>query len=94
MAVIISELVWVPSFLAFLGIFHNHSMKLFSNSQAALHIAKNPICQERIKYIEIDSHFVREKLIAGLLSLIHVTSQHQPIQPADIFTKALEKRQF
>jgi len=86
-----SELVWMRSLLASLGVFPTQPMKLYCDSQAALHIARNPIFHERTKHIELDCLFVREKLVAGLLTLIHVTSQHQP---ADIFIKAVENRQF
>ena len=89
MAVATSELVWVHTFLAALGIFHHQPLKLFYGSQAALHIAKNPVFHERTKHIEVDCHFVREKLVSGLLNFGHVPSQYQP---ADILTKALGKR--
>ena len=46
MAVATSSLAWVRTFVAALGVFHLQPMKLFCNSQAALHIAKNPVFHE------------------------------------------------
>jgi len=85
MALTTSELVWFRSFFASLGIF-SPSMKLYCDNQTALHIARNPVFHERIKHIEIDCHFIREKLEEGILTLAHIGTKHQP---ADIFTKAL-----
>ena len=45
MAFTTSELVWLRSFLASLGIFVP-PMKLYCDSQAALHIAHNPVFHE------------------------------------------------
>lgn len=59
---------------------------LHCDSQAAIHIAKNPVFHERTKHIELDCHFVRQKLLDGLISLSFVTSTSQL---ADLFTKAL-----
>ena len=91
MAVNTSELIWLMALLASLGVFHTSAMHLFCDSQAALHIAKNPVFYERTKHIELDCHFVREKLEAGDLAFSYLPSKHQL---ADIFTKALRKKQF
>ena len=86
-----SELVWIKSFLAAMGIFHTFPMKLFCDNQAALHIAKNPVFHERTKYIEIDCHFVRERLLSGELTTGYISSKNQV---ADIFTKAVGRHHF
>jgi len=41
-----SESVWLKSLLASLGVFHTQRMKLFCDSQAAMHIAKNSVFHE------------------------------------------------
>ena len=37
-------------------------MKLFCNNKATISIANNPVQHDRIKHLEIDRHFIKEKL--------------------------------
>ena len=91
MAVTTCELKWLKLLLSSLGILHSQPMRLYCDSQSALHIARNPVFHERTKHIGADCHFVRDELISGNLVTKHVPTGHQL---ADILTKALGKRQF
>ncbi|XP_074356385.1 uncharacterized protein LOC141696098 [Apium graveolens] len=53
---------------------------------AAVEIANNPFQHARIKPIELDCHFIREKIQAGIISPQRISTKDQL---ADIFTKAL-----
>ena len=80
------ELVWMRQLLVELGFKDPAPMELWCDNQAALHIASNPVFHERTKHIEVDYHFVREKLEAGVILTNHIKTGEQL---ADIFTKSL-----
>ncbi|RDY10922.1 Copia protein, partial [Mucuna pruriens] len=74
MASVTCKLIWVKQLIQELEFAYVQPMKLYCDNQAALHIASNPIFHERIKHIEIDCHFVREKLLAKEISTEFVNS--------------------
>ena len=86
MAATTSELVWLSHLLQDFGLTPDPPILLFCDNQAALHIASNPTFHERTKHIDIDCHFVREKVSDGFMKVMPIHSQHQL---ADLFTKPL-----
>ena len=83
---VVGELTWLQRLFEELNIYQTAPFPVFCDSQAAIHIAKNPVFHERTKHIEVDCHFVRSKLQEGLISLHHVDTTNQL---ADVLTKAL-----
>ncbi|RVW47850.1 Retrovirus-related Pol polyprotein from transposon RE1 [Vitis vinifera] len=86
MALATCELIWLKHLLRELRFGKDEQMKLICDNQAALHIASNPVFHERTKYIEVDCHFIREKIASGCVAISFVNSNDQL---ADIFTKSL-----
>jgi len=82
MAAATNELIWLKSLLAYLGFFYKHPMHLSCDSQAAIHIAKNPV------FLSAQNTL---KLIVSSFVNVYIASKNRP---ADIFTKAVGKRQF
>ena len=80
------EMVWVHSLLTNLGVTTPVPMPMQCDNQAAIFIASNPTFHERTKHIEIDCHYIRDKVLSGMISTPHVSSSSQL---ADIFTKSL-----
>ena len=63
-------------------------MKLISDNQATLHIYLNPVYHERTKHIEVDCHFIREKIASGCMTISFVNSNDQLV---DIFKYICDK---
>jgi len=58
----------------------------YDNNNSIL-LANNLIYHARTKHIEVHYHFVRKKVLAREINLIHVNTEDQIV---DIFTKALD----
>ncbi|GJS99232.1 putative RNA-directed DNA polymerase [Tanacetum coccineum] len=90
MASVTSEIVWILKILKDLNWEQFMPVSMYCDSQAAIKIAANPVFHERTKHLEIDLHFVREKILSGVLRTQKIGSVDQT---ADIFTKGLDKFQ-
>ena len=80
------ECIWLKHLLQELRFRKDEQMKLICDSPAALHISSKPVFHERTKYIEVDCHFIREKIAFGCMTTTFVNSNDQL---TDIFTKPL-----
>ena len=91
MAQAVCELMWVYQLLSEVGFKVSTPAKLWCDNQAAIHIASNPVFHERTKHIEVDCHFVRNKVTDKRICTPFTPSKDQVV---DMFTKALNKVDF
>ncbi|KAK8936549.1 hypothetical protein KSP39_PZI012592 [Platanthera zijinensis] len=77
MTTVLYELTWLEGLLYDLGVKLSSPATLFCDSQAAIHIAKNLVFHERTKHIEVDCHFIREKVQLKKIELTHVPAAQQ-----------------
>ena len=80
------ELIWRKQLLQDLRFGKDGQMMFVCDNQAALHIASNPVFHEMTKHIEVDYHFIREKIASRYMIISFVNLSNQL---ADIFTKSL-----
>jgi len=87
MALTCCEVTWLLSFLKDLGLKNLTLVNLKCDNQAPLlSVVSNLVFQERTKHIDIDCHYVRDKLKAGVIKPSYV---HTSQQLADLYTKAI-----
>jgi hypothetical protein len=65
--------------------------KLYTDSQSAIELAKNPIYHNRTKHIDIQYHFVRQAYITRLTDLVYIPTENQL---ADALTKAVDNNKW
>jgi len=82
----ICEMIWLQRVLEELGIVVNLPIKLYCNNKATISIAQNPVLHDRTKHMEIDRHFINEKIDNGDIFMPFVPTS---LQVANIITKGL-----
>ena len=68
----ICEGIWLKRILKELGITINNPIILPCDNKTAIDIAKNPIHHNKTKHVEIDRHFIKEKIEEGVIKLTYV----------------------
>ncbi|XP_019199030.1 PREDICTED: uncharacterized protein LOC109192778 [Ipomoea nil] len=86
-----AEVTWVISLLCELGLHSGRPATLWCDNLGATYLYANPVFHARTKHVEIDFHFVRDKVASGEFQVNFVSTKDQL---ADIFTKPLPSSRF
>ena len=77
----VAEASWLRQLLAEL-----HSPLVYCDNVSAMYLSTNPVQHQRTKHVEIDLHFVRDRVAIGDVRVLHIPTTSQF---AGIFTKGL-----
>lgn len=86
-----AEITWLQYLFHDLGITFERKPILLCDNKSAIHMSRNPVFHARSKHIEIDYHFIREKVTTGEIDLRYLPTTKQI---ADVLTKALPRDSF
>jgi histone deacetylase 1/2 len=85
------EVMWIQTLLMELGVRAPRAAKLWCDNIRAKYLSANHVFHARTKHIEVDFHFVRERVARKLLDIGYISTKDQI---ADGFTKPLPVRQL
>ena len=85
------EGLWLQKLLEELHITVEFPIKLYYDNKAAISISHNLVQHNKTKHIEVDRHFIKEKIEKGTICMTYIPTREQL---ADIFTKGLQKSSF
>ena len=85
------EILWLKKILEELKRPLEMPVKLYCDNKVAITIAHNPVHHDRTKHVEIDIHFIKDKLEASIICMPFVSTTQQI---ADILTKGLFRSSF
>jgi hypothetical protein len=82
-----TEVVWVQTLLKELGMKGPKFARLLCDNLGVTYLSANPVFHARTKHIEVNFHFVRERVAQGLLQIRFISTRDQV---ADGFTKPFQ----
>jgi hypothetical protein len=91
LAITTAEMFWLRMLLKDIHVFLSTTPTIWCDNVSALALASNRIYHTRTKHIEVDYHFVREKVLNQDVLLRFISTDDQV---ADVFTKGLGSARF
>jgi hypothetical protein len=88
---LVAEACWLRQLLGELCCPLRRDAIIYCENISVVYLSTNPVQHQRTKHVEIDLHFVRERVALGEVRVMHVPTSSQY---ADIFTKGLPTSVF
>ncbi|KAH9671623.1 retrovirus-related pol polyprotein from transposon RE1 [Citrus sinensis] len=86
-----AEITWLQSLFSEMNLQCTSTPMIWCDNKSATELAKNPVYHSRTKHIELDMHFIRDKVVAKELQINYIPSEEQI---ADVLTKPLTFNHF
>jgi EAL domain-containing protein (putative c-di-GMP-specific phosphodiesterase class I) len=86
-----AKVIWLQYLLRDLQILSTSAPTLWCDNLGATYLSVNPIFHARTKYVEVDYHFVRDRVVKKEIQIRFIPSHDQL---ADVFTKPLPTAPF
>jgi len=86
-----AEVIWLQYLLTYLQIPTASAPIIWCDNLGATYLSANPVFHARTKHIEIDYHFVRDRVAKKEIQIRFISSRDQL---ADVFTKPLPASSF
>ena len=91
LANVVAEVTWIEFLLRELHVCLSHPPLLLCDNISATYLAANPMLHARTKHVEIDYHFIRERVMCRTLRIQYTPSTDQLV---DAMTKPLSSFRF
>ena len=91
LAQIAAEITWVCKIMQDISFPLLKTPAIYCDNKSAIALAFNLVFHARTKHVEIDYHYIREKVLLGHIGVYHVASA---LQIADIFSKSFDADRF
>jgi hypothetical protein len=82
------EAIWMTKLMKELGYMKEKAMMIQCDNQGAISLTKNPTQHARTKHIDVQHHFVRERVENGEVTFEYCSTEYMV---ADVLTKTLPK---
>ncbi len=66
---------WLHKLLGDLGLHVDRQVVIYCDNLSDIQLVRNPVFHARTKHIEVHYHFIREKVLAGEIDLIYVSTE-------------------